>query len=184
MKKSALTALLVLATLLAGCSKKPKPEQTQAPAPQSQQKEAQEDHSQEAIYEAPSSGIVGVEYASMRPSSNATAYITYEKDDLVLCVEDTNWTEQWGKRGTPVVVSNVVGKAGVGANREDARASLSPLQTKKDRNRAGIVYFDQETPFRGVKRFYLRRSMTGYELYPISLQSVGCQATRKATKYD
>lgn len=153
-----------------------------------QSKEAQGGRTQEAVFEAPSSGIIGVENASMRPSSNATAYVTYEKDDgtveFALRVEDVNWTEQWGKRGTPVVVSNVVGKAGVGVNREDAKANLSSLQTKKDRNGAGIVYFDQTTPFRGIKRFYLRRSMSGYELYPVSLQTLGCQATQKVTKYD
>jgi hypothetical protein len=83
-----------------------------------------------------------------------------------------------------LVVSDVVGMAGIGNDREAARANLSTLKTKKDRNGAGIVYFDQTKPFRGVKRFYARRVMSRYELYPISLEAIQSQATVIATEYD
>lgn len=188
-----LFVILALTFFTAGCSKKgapsEQPPKQSTPPPQSgteskkeyspakskTEKEAVPD--KEAIYEAPSSGIVGIENASMRPSSNATYSVTYKKDDgkvdFVLRVEDLNWTEKWGKPGMPVVIDEVVGKAGLCENADEARTNLARVQIKKDRNGAGIVYFDQTKPFRGVKRFYIRRSMQGYELDPVSLEALG-----------
>jgi hypothetical protein len=66
-----------------------------------------------------------------------------------------NWTEAVAGRGSPVVISDVVGKAGVGATAEEAKEKLTPLKTKKDKSGTTQVYFEQEKPFRGVRVFHL-----------------------------
>lgn len=188
MRNSAITVLLVLVIQLLGCSKETPKEERDSSAPQVKGTQTHADAGQEPIYEAPVSGIIAIQGASMRPSSNASAFMTYEKEDgtvdFVLRVENTNWTEARGNEESPLVVSDVVGMAGVGADRDAARANLSPLNTKKDRNGAGIVYFDQATPFRGVQRFYVRRAMGRYELYPVSLEAINSAATVIDTQYD
>jgi hypothetical protein len=188
MRCPAITVSLILAIQLLGCSQKAGKAEPNSSAAQADQTQVRADASQEPVYETPSSGIIGIQGASMRPSSNASAFMTYEKEDgtvdFVLRVESANWTEARGEEDSPLVVSDVVGMAGVGEDPDAARANLSTLKTKKDRNGSGIIYFDQATPFRGVDRFYIRRAMGRYELYPASLKAINSEAKMIDTKYD
>jgi hypothetical protein len=99
------------------------------------------------------------EVAAAKPDGKPTSCLTYTKNDgmiyCVLCTSGLNWTESVKEQGTPIVISDVVGKAGVGATKEEAKANLTDVRTRKSSLGKTLVYIDQKRPFKDVKVLYL-----------------------------
>jgi hypothetical protein len=102
-------------------------------------------------------GLASLFFSSQSASgqTNFVSYANKSETNFVLCLSGVNWTEAVAAPGSPPIISDVVGKAGVGATAEEAKEKLAPLKTKKDKSGTTLVYFEQEKPFKGVGVFYL-----------------------------
>ena len=113
--------------------------------------------------------------ATLRRSEPISRCVTYTKDSgevyCVVCTSGLNWTESVKERGSPVVISGVVGKAGVGTSPDEAKANMTGVKTKQDASGKLRVYFEQEKAVKGVKVFSLDLERGG-ELTFESLEDV------------
>jgi hypothetical protein len=111
-----------------------------------------------------------------KAAEQPTRCTTYTRDDgtvyCVLCTKGLNWTESAKEEGSRAVISDVVGRAGVGASKDEAGTNLSDVKTGTGASGKTIVYFQQQKAFKNVNLFHLDLQR-GRQLTYESLEDIG-----------